>query len=83
MTYDVRPDSPSRDEICKLALTDRDHFIINIPAHVWHATRTLGSADAIIVNFPTAPYDHANPDKQRLPLATPLIPYSFGDTPGW
>ena len=81
--YDVRPDSPTLGQICKIALSDRDHVIVNIPIHVWHASRTLGQDDAIIINMPTKLYDHANPDKYRLPLDTPLIPYSFGDTPGW
>jgi dTDP-4-dehydrorhamnose 3,5-epimerase len=83
VTYDVRPDSPTRGSICKLILSDRDHFIVNIPALVWHGTRTLGSVDAVVLNFPTRPYDHADPDKYRLPIDSPLIPNSFGDTPGW
>ena len=83
VTYDVRPGSPTAGRICQLVLSDRDPFIVNIPINVWHATRNLGQEDAIIVNLPTKLYDHANPDKYRLPLDTPLIPYSFGDTPGW
>ena len=81
--YDVRPESSTCGQVCKLALSDRDHFIVNIPAFVWHASRNLGTTDAIMINFPTAPFDHANPDKYRLPLDTPLIPYSLDDTPGW
>lgn len=81
--YDVRADSPTYGQLCKLALSERDHFIVNIPINVWHGTRTLGTTDCIIVNFPTRLFDHADPDKYRLPIDTPLIPYSFGDTPGW
>lgn len=81
--YDVRPESATRGRLCKLALSDRDHFIVSIPAFVWHASRNLGTGDAILVNFPTKAFDHENPDKYRLPLDSPLIPYSFGDTPGW
>jgi len=81
--YDVRPASSTRGQICKLLLSDRDHGVVNIPAHVWHATRNPGITDAILVNTPTRLFDHADPDKYRLPLDTPLIPYSFGDTPGW
>ena len=81
--YDVRPDSSTCGQICKLTLSDRDHFIVNIPAFVWHGSRNLGKDDAITVNFPTVPFDHENPDKYRLPIDSPLIPYSFGDTPGW
>jgi dTDP-4-dehydrorhamnose 3,5-epimerase len=29
------------------------------------------------VNFPTIQYDHSAPDKWRLSLDTPLIPYRF------
>lgn len=83
VAYDVRPDSPTHGRLCALALTERDHFIVNIPSHVWHATRTLGATDAILVNFPTVPYDHANPDKYRLPIDTPLIPHSFDGPRGW
>jgi dTDP-4-dehydrorhamnose 3,5-epimerase len=81
--YDVRPDSPTCGQISSLVLSEYDRSIINIPAFVWHGTRNLGSRDVVAVNFPTAPYDHANPDKFRLPIDTPLIPYSFEGTPGW
>jgi dTDP-4-dehydrorhamnose 3,5-epimerase len=82
-TYDVRPDSPTRGQVCVLSLSERDPLIVNIPVFVWHATRTLGMTDAILANFPTQPYDHANPDKYRLPLDTPLIPHSFEGVSGW
>ena len=53
------------------------------PAGVWHANRNIGSRDVVVVNFPTTPYDHEHPDKERLPLDTPFIPYSFEDGRGW
>jgi dTDP-4-dehydrorhamnose 3,5-epimerase len=81
--YDVRPDSPTTGQLCRLVLSDHDHSIVNVPALVWHATRNLGIEDAVLLNLPTRPFDHADPDKYRLPLDTPLIPFSFGDTPGW
>ena len=83
VTYDVRPGSATEGRICRLVLSERDHFVVNIPSLVWHATRNLDDADAILVNMPTRLYDHEDPDKFRLPLDSPLIPYSFGDTPGW
>ena len=81
--YDVRPLSSTLGQLCRLVLTDRDHFIVNIPTFVWHGSRNLGSEDAYLVNFKSKVYDHADPDKYRLPLDTDLIPYSFGDAPGW
>jgi dTDP-4-dehydrorhamnose 3,5-epimerase len=81
--YDVRPDSATCGKLWTVVLTELDRSIINIPAFVWHATRNLGTADAVVVNFPTIPYDHDAPDKYRLPLDTPLIPYAFGTSTGW
>ena len=47
---------------------------MTVPKFVWHADHNIGTNDVLVVNFPTEPYDHANPDKYRLPLNTPLIP---------
>jgi dTDP-4-dehydrorhamnose 3,5-epimerase len=81
--YDVRPESPTFKEVSKVTLTGHRRRLVNIPAYVWHADRNIGSSDVVVVNFPTTPYDHASPDKYRLPLDTDLIPYSFGDVAGW
>ena len=42
----------------------------------------VGDVDAYFVNVPTRPYDHARPDKRRLPLDTPLIPASVAPRAG-
>jgi dTDP-4-dehydrorhamnose 3,5-epimerase len=81
--YDVRPDSPTYGKIEQVFLSEHDRTLLTIPRFVWHAMRAIGTRDFVLVNFPTIPFDHANPDKYRLPIDTPLIPYSFGDTPGW
>ena len=81
--YDVRPTSSTRGRVFRIVLSEYDRCQINIPAFVWHGNRNLGSRDAVLVNFPTVPFDHANPDKYRLPIDSPLIPYSFQGAPGW
>ena len=81
--YDVRPDSPTYREVSRVVLSETNRRIMNIPTHIWHANHNIGSKDVVVVNFPTIPYDHANPDKYRLPLDTDLIPYSFGEPRGW
>jgi dTDP-4-dehydrorhamnose 3,5-epimerase len=80
--YDVRPDSPTRGLVSKIVLSTYDRRLINIPAGVWHANWNIGREDVVVVNFPTRPYDHENPDKFRLPLDTPEIPFRFDDGPG-
>lgn len=80
--YDVRPESPTFKQVSQVVLSEFRHRTLNIPAHVWHACRNIGSKDCIVVNFPTIPYDHKNPDKYRLPLNTDEIPFQFQDPRG-
>jgi dTDP-4-dehydrorhamnose 3,5-epimerase len=81
--FDPRPDSPTCGKVLRVMLSERDRSLVSIPRNVWHADHNVGSTDALVVNFPTAPYDHANPDKYRLPIDTDLIPHSFGAATGW
>lgn len=81
--YDVRPGSSTYGEISKIVLSESKPRLINIPKFVWHADHNIGQSDALVVNFPTIQYNHAAPDKIRLPLDTDLIPYDFGGVKGW
>jgi dTDP-4-dehydrorhamnose 3,5-epimerase len=81
--YDPRPDSPTFGKLSKVYLSAARPRLFNVPRCVWHADRNIGTEDLVVVNFPTIQYDHANPDKYRLPLNTDLIPYDFGDADGW
>jgi dTDP-4-dehydrorhamnose 3,5-epimerase len=80
--YDVREDSPTKGLVSNIVLSERRRRLMNIPAGVWHADRNLGTKDVIAINFPTIPYDHADPDKYRLPLDTDQIPYKFENPRG-
>ena len=81
--FDSRVDSPTRGTVARVFLSHYDRRLMNIPAGVWHANRNLGQSDVVVVNFPTIPYDHSNPDKYRLPLDTDQIPYKFEGVAGW
>ena len=81
--FDPRPGSATEGEICEIYLSELDRRILNIPKYVWHAEQNIGDRDAVVLDFPTEPYEHTNPDKHRLPIDTPLIPYSFGSAKGW
>jgi dTDP-4-dehydrorhamnose 3,5-epimerase len=80
--FDPRPESSTFGEVCKLVLSEHHRRLVNVPKFVWHADHNIGSKDVVVVNFPTMAYDHANPDKYRLPLDTDLIPYSFDGARG-
>ena len=83
VTFDPRPDSSTFGKICRVVMSGADPFLLNIPEFVWHADHNIGQTEVFLINVPTLPYDHANPDKYRLPIDTPLIPHSFGDAKGW
>jgi dTDP-4-dehydrorhamnose 3,5-epimerase len=80
--FDPRPESSTYGKVCKITLTSNQRCIVNIPRNVWHADHNIGSTDVLAVNFPTICYDHASPDKYRLPVGTDLIPHSFGNAIG-
>jgi dTDP-4-dehydrorhamnose 3,5-epimerase len=80
--FDPRPNSSTYGDVCKIAMSEHHRCLVNIPTHVWHAEHNVGTKDVVVIDLPTAPYDHANPDKYRLPIDTPLIPYSFGSARG-
>jgi len=81
--YDVRPDSKTKGQISKIVLSPENPRLISIPTYVWHANINIGSGDVRVINFPTRAYDHAKPDKLRLPLDTDVIPYRIDPSIGW
>lgn len=82
--YDDRADSPTKGLVATVYLSEHRRRLMNVPTGVWHANHNVGNKDVTVVNFPTRPYDHANPDKYRLPLDTDRIPYTFSTgARGW
>jgi dTDP-4-dehydrorhamnose 3,5-epimerase len=79
--YDGREDAKSFGLEARVYLSERARQLLIIPRGVWHAERNVGQVDAVVVNFPSIPYDHTNPDKYRLPLDTDELPVQLG--PGW
>lgn len=75
--YDDRPDSSTKGLVAKVPLSHYHRCLLNIPAGIWHADYNPAMQDVVVVNFPTKPYDHANPDKYRLPVDNDYIPYKF------
>lgn len=75
--YDPRPESRTYGEVCKISLNAYHRRLVNVPRNVWHADHNIATTDVVAVNFPTTQYDHANPDKYRLPIDTDLIPHRF------
>jgi dTDP-4-dehydrorhamnose 3,5-epimerase len=81
--YDDRADSPTYHMLNEIFLSEHNRGLIRILRSVYHAVQNVGRTDALFVNFPTRPYQHADPDKYRLPLDNSLIPYDFTPAHGW
>ncbi|MEA2682840.1 MAG: dTDP-4-dehydrorhamnose 3,5-epimerase [Chloroflexota bacterium] len=81
--YDAREGSETRGMLNEVYLGERDRGIVVIPRGVWHAVENVGSGDLYYLNLPTKAYNHASPDKYRLPLDTDQIPYRFEGRRGW
>lgn len=81
--YDDRPGSPTRGLINEIVLGERNRGMVTIPRGVYHALWNIGHTEAFFINMPTRPYDHANPDKYRLPINDDAIPYRFDGATGW
>ena len=82
--YDERSDVETFGLEARMVLSELRRQLVTIPAGVWHAERNIGQTDAVVVNFPTIPYDHASPDKYRLPFGTDELPVKLGsEWRGW
>ena len=75
--YDDRPKSPTYKSINIFHFDEYNRALITIPRGVFHALQNVGKDDAYFYNMPTKTYNHASPDKERLPINTKLIPYRF------
>lgn len=73
--YDARRGSATEGVVDVRFLGAHARGILVIPAGVYHTVKNVGATELTFVNLPTRPYDHANPDKFRLPFDNDLIPY--------
>lgn len=76
--YDAREDAATFGMEARLTASEFERAVIVIPAGVWHAVRNIGENEVIVLNLPTAPYDHEHPDKYTLPLDSDEIPVRLG-----
>jgi dTDP-4-dehydrorhamnose 3,5-epimerase len=80
--FDDRADSPTHKAVNEIYIGEQNRALIIIPRGVYHALHNVGLTDAVFINMPTRAYDHADPDKYRLPINNDLIPYRFREGSG-
>lgn len=75
--YDARENSPTRGEVAEFFIGESNPCLVQIPAGVYHGFKGIGLEEAIVVNCPTEPYNHEQPDEYRLDAHTDEIPYDW------
>lgn len=81
--FDLRDDSPTKDLLNEIFLSERNRGLLVIPPYVAHAVQNVGDTEAVFINMPTRPYNHTDPDKFRISFESGRIPYSFDRGLGW
>lgn len=76
--YDSRDDSPTRGMINDFLVGEDNPLLIAIPPLVYHGFKTVSPQEAIMINIPTEPYNHDNPDEFRVDPLDNDIPYDWG-----
>jgi dTDP-4-dehydrorhamnose 3,5-epimerase len=72
--FDGRRESATFEAINEIHFADDAPGFLRIPAGVWHADQNTGTTEAVILNFPTRPYDRESPDKYRTGPMTARSP---------
>jgi len=75
--YDARETSPTRGMITELYFSETNRSVVSVPPGVYHAVQNVGTTEALMLNLPSEPYRHEDPDKYTLPLENDVIPYHF------
>ena len=75
--YDPREGSPTQGQVNEFFMGVWNPVRLRIPAGVFHGFKCISTAEAMILNVPTEPYNRQSPDEYRLPAHTPEIPYDW------
>jgi dTDP-4-dehydrorhamnose 3,5-epimerase len=72
--HDGRADSPTYGRTNVFRTGRERPQLITVPPGVWHAVVNIGTADALLINAASRPYDHSRPDHWRLAPGSGEIP---------
>ena len=75
--YDAREKSKTFKEVQDFIIDLENPILVQIPPNVYHGFKCIGDKEAIVINTPTRPYNHANPDEYRIDPYENDIPYDW------
>jgi dTDP-4-dehydrorhamnose 3,5-epimerase len=78
---DTRDGSPTKDAVNEFFLGAHNPMIVAVPNLVYHGWKCISQETALVINVPTEPYAHDDPDEFRLePHGT--LPYDWSRRDG-
>jgi len=75
--YDAREDSPTRGMINEFFIGEHNPMLIQVPPGVYHGFKGISEHETIVINVPTEPYNHEEPDEHRVDPHSNEIPYDW------
>lgn len=75
--YDAREKSKTHREVNEFFLGEHNAILVQIPNFVYHGFKCVSETEAIVINCPTEPYHHKEPDEFRVTYNDPGIPYNW------
>ena len=80
--YDGREDSPTKGEVNEFFAGIHNPILIQVPPGVLHGFKCISEHEAIVINCPTEPYNHEDPDEYRVDPHDNDIPYDWARKDG-
>lgn len=80
--YDPRESSPTHGQVAEFSFSDENRMLLQIPPDVYHGFKNVGAEEAYVLNIPTEPYNHDQPDEYRLDPGDSDIPYDWARKDG-
>ncbi|KNZ70045.1 dTDP-4-dehydrorhamnose 3,5-epimerase [Thermincola ferriacetica] len=80
--YDSREDSPTKGVINEFFMGEHNPILLQIPPYVFHGFKCISETEAMVVNFPTEPYNYDDPDEFRVHPHDNDIPYDWARKDG-
>jgi len=75
--YDSREDSPTKGEVQDFIVSLDNPLLVKIPKLVYHGFKCVSDIEAVVINTPTMPYNHNEPDEHRIDAFENEIPYDW------
>lgn len=80
--YDSREGSPTKGQVNEFFMGVHNPILLQIPTYVYHGFKCISEEEAMVINFPTEPYNYNEPDEFRVHPHDNDIPYDWARKDG-